>query len=61
MPSLPLLQVLLKRARKAGEALRRSAYTEVDQLGEGKVPLPGDLTAWEGLAAGEWGAGVGIS
>ncbi|GAB4815599.1 hypothetical protein N2152v2_002645 [Parachlorella kessleri] len=44
-------QVLAKRARKAGEALRRSAYTEVDQVAEGRVALPQDLAAWEGLAA----------
>lgn len=48
-------QVLLKRVRKAGEALRRSAYTEVDLLAAGSgSPPPADLGAWEGLAAGGW-------
>lgn len=48
-------QVLLKRVRKSGEALRRSAYTEVDLLASGSgAPPPADLGAWEGLAAGGW-------
>lgn len=41
--------------RKAGEALRRSAFTEVDQLAAGAaaLPAPEALGSWESLSAGE--------
>lgn len=52
-----LLQVLQKRVRKAGEALKKAAFAEVDALAEGTahaaLPPPEELMAsWEAVAAG---------
>ena len=52
-PTLPHSQVLARRVRKLGDALRRAVLTEVDQLAGGGVQPPADLESWDSLAAGE--------
>ncbi|KAL4435562.1 hypothetical protein ABPG77_002525 [Micractinium sp. CCAP 211/92] len=46
-----LEQVLARRVRKVGEALRRAVPGEVDALAAGATPLPRDLASWECLSA----------
>lgn len=45
-------QVLARRVRKVGEALRRAVPGEVDALAAGATSLPQDLASWECLSAG---------
>ncbi|PRW33875.1 exocyst complex component EXO84B-like [Chlorella sorokiniana] len=46
----PMEQVLARRLRKLGEALRRAVITEVERLAAGEADPPADPSSWECLA-----------